>query len=503
LTNPGLARNCLVRWLKERSGFLAVIAAWLILYSILPLDSALQLGGDEGYELMKGVLHAKRYSLYTQIWNDQPPVFTILLSAAFRLFGTTAFVARTVAAGFGLLLFLSLFRVVARRSGAWPGLLTIFLLISSPLVLRLSFSVMLEVPAFAAALTSAYFIFVWRDRRHYGWLLASGVLTGIALGIKLTAILVVPAILLEILLQYRTGALKARLQQILLDLGRWGFSAFGSLILINVLWARGSYQSSLKSHFTTAYVAGLSLPTDFRFSPAIFLDHPECLIAAVMALVFALRQRRLKEIAFPLTFLATALFIHAFHTPWWNYYYLHFAIPLAWLAGFALFEAVRTVGRLFSARKVQIRSATTLKAVSLSVLVALALAVAEARLEGNIKAARNTPKASESPVLAKMKQLASRTHWAYAQPVIYPFQAGLLVPPELAVVMLKRFWSGQITTEQIVETCQRYKPEQILLFTARASGPWEPFLKANYSPVFQDQELTLYVSNSILQRESP
>jgi hypothetical protein len=133
----------------------------------------------------------------------------------------------------------------------------------------------------------------------------------------------------------------------------------------------------------------------------------------------------------------------------------------------------------------------------LCILAALGLAVAEGRLEGSVKSMRNSPKIADSKVIAK-KEYAGRTHWSYAQPVIYPFHAGLLVPPELAVVMPKRFWSGQITTEQIVDTCRRYKPEQILLYTARISTPWESLLRQSYSSVYHDNELTLYISNSIL-----
>jgi hypothetical protein len=59
---------------------------------------------------------------------------------------------------------------------------------------------------------------------------------------------------------------------------------------------------------------------------------------------------------------------------------------------------------------------------------------------------------SDSPVVAKMKEYAGRTHWVYAQQVIYALHAGLPVPLELAVVTLKRFWSDQVSTAEVVET---------------------------------------------------
>ena len=96
-----------------------------------------------------------------------------------------------------------------------------------------------------------------------------------------------------------------------------------------------------------------------------------------------------------------------------------------------------------------------------------------------------------------MRQYASRTHWVYAQPVIYPFHAGLPVPPEIAVVMLKRYWSGQITPKEIVDVCRRYKPEQLILYRSRVGSEWKEFLNAGYRPAYEDTNCVLYVSKGL------
>jgi hypothetical protein len=211
------------------------------------------------------------------------------------------------------------------------------------------------------------------------------------------------------------------------------------------------------------------------------------------------RQKRWRELSFPLALLLTAVAVHTVHRPWWGYYYLHFAVPLAWLAGLATSEVLKAISGRLKARNSPASSLATWRWVGLCALLALVLAVAEARLEGEIRAIRRAPKAGDSVVLAKMKQYADHTHWVYVQPVIYPFHAGLAVPPELAVVMLKRYWSGQITPEQIVETCRRYKPEQLLLYQARVGNEWKELLKANYQTAYQDTNYVLYVSKGILE----
>ena len=42
-----------------------------------PIRNALEIGADEHYEVMKGLLWARGYPLYTRVWNDQPPLLTV------------------------------------------------------------------------------------------------------------------------------------------------------------------------------------------------------------------------------------------------------------------------------------------------------------------------------------------------------------------------------------------------------------------------------------------
>ena len=135
-------------------------------------------------------------------------------------------------------------------------------------------------------------------------------------------------------------------------------------------------------------------------------------------------------------------------------------------------------------------------------MAALLLARPERRLEGNVKDLRQRPTVSSSVIVAKMKQYAEHTRWAYADPVIYPFHAQVRVPPELAIVMLKRFWSGQITTEAIVESCKRYRAEQLVL-PAVPPAEWRELLASEYIPACAEKGWVLYVAKSIYQPAKP
>ena len=325
-----------------------VVVALLILYSQLPLGTALQFGGDEGYELITGFLMSKGFLLYKQIWNDQPPLLVLWLSWAFKIWGPSLLAARLLAAGFGLVLFGTFFQLVSQRAGRWSAFLAVFFLVASPAILELSVSVMQEVPTFGTALVSALLLFRWCKRPHWGWLLASGVVMGVALEIKLTAMLVVPAMLVEIALTGQAARNQSWRKIAMLNAVQWAMVTGITFAVIGLIWGGGSFQSSYKSHFAEHPLYGMERPEDFPLPVSVFFDHAECVVAAAAGVVFAVRQRRLREFSFPLVMFLTALGVHAVHRPWWMYYYLHLAIPMAWLAGFAVSEIIKIFTRLLS-----------------------------------------------------------------------------------------------------------------------------------------------------------
>jgi len=134
------------------------------------------------------------------------------------------------------------------------------------------------------------------------------------------------------------------------------------------------------------------------------------------------------------------------------------------------------------------------KALLTTLLVALPLIWSVKRLKAEVLSLRNRRKTDSDAIIAKMKENAPRTHWVYVQydNEIYAFQSRLLMPPELAMVSLKRFWSDQISTEEILSTCKRYKPEQVLLRREAVTTAWKNFL-VDYELIYQDKDFNLYV----------
>ena len=69
-------------------------------------------------------------------------------------------------------------------------------------------------------------------------------------------------------------------------------------------------------------------------------------------------------------------------------------------------------------------------------------------------------------------------------------------------MMLKRFWSGQITASAIVETCRRYRVEQIVL-PAAPPAEWKELLANDYTQVCGERGLVLYVSKNLSDPAQP
>jgi hypothetical protein len=67
------------------SCLIILLLAFILLISALPLRTTLRISADEDFEFAKVELCSKGYQLYTQIWNDQPPLYTFLLARAAKI----------------------------------------------------------------------------------------------------------------------------------------------------------------------------------------------------------------------------------------------------------------------------------------------------------------------------------------------------------------------------------------------------------------------------------
>lgn len=467
----------------------------LVLLLLVPWRTAYQFGMDEGFELMKALLVSQGHPLYGPFWNDQPPLHTEGLALLFRLVGPSAGLGRLLTLGLAVGLVAALYGLVRRGSHRLAGVLAVVLLASASDFLKLSVSVMLELPAFALGLMAVWAWTRWADAGGRGWLVASGVLMGSALQVKFTAGLLLPAWAVAWWIQSRSNRFDrsdqtpkaAGPQPAWRGVWLWLGCVAGAFGLGVVLWyGPGAWGMMAASHFSAATRA--SATTDGpSFRLAAMQEDAGLVFSALLGLVLQLFLRR-RELWFPVVWLGTAFLVHWQHRPYWSYYHLHFAIPLAWLGGAGLIEGFRLIWRWLPKNSRAGWARPLLAWVGWSLAFAAGMSLALEKAVWELGQLRRAELAEHWPTVQILRTHGAGARWVFTPYMQAAFWAGLPIPPELAVIPRKRLWSGQLTPEQVRAALERHRPELILLPMRREYG-LEDYLASRYEPVAKYPDL--------------
>ncbi len=462
-----------------------------VLFLAVPLRTALELSTDEGYELMKAMLVSRGHPLYASVWSDHPPVFTQLLALLFRTFEPSAYVGRLLILCFAVALVWTLSKLVSRSFGWVGGLTATVLIASSSTFLEQSVAPMIELPAITLALASVLAASAYCSTRRLAWLVLSGALFGCALQVKLTSATLLPALTVAYLSSRPVWPDHLR------DLAVWCGAVISiSGLIVAVFYQPHTVSEFWASHFST--VTSAALPVRYAFRPGVFFSDARALSVATMLGVALLASKRRRDVLCPAVLFGTVLAIHWRHRPYWYYYDLHFAVPMAWLgaAGIVGWYGLLRNDRAKSwIRRSPARLASAWLAYSL--VIVLTVVDAPRLIWNQVRRLHNAPLATQTPLVAALRRRAPTTKWAFADRPIYPFWAGLPVPPEMAGVPFKRIWSGSVTEETVYESWEKYKPDEILLLNTLAG--WES--RAVLSAYLRDHyELDIDASNAKLFR---
>jgi hypothetical protein len=289
----------------------------------------------------------------------------------------------------------------------------------------------------------------------------------------------------------------------------------------------GHFHQSWISHFSAPMSSEYGSPSDHRFDWTILLKNWDTAVPALAGVVFLLSEvrrmprqtvgsstiQRLEITAtVPLAWLLIALGYFSLHHPWWNYYYLHITLPLCWCAAFGAAQSGILLYRRFeigtahtASRRNRIKSTrSTLLHFTLLAPLILILLLAAAWQTGRVylqaKAIRNSPQTYYDLVLPEIQQYKPFTQWIYSDEPIYSFHSGIPVPPPLAVLSLKRLWSGDMTNARIAQEVRSYKPGLILLRNDTRALPFQDFMDREYQLVYQDDRHRLYAARAISQK---
>lgn len=553
----------------------ALLAAFISVTVLLRLATTVEIGADEGIELAKAHLSLKGFRLYSQVWSDQPPLYTFVLAAVMRTGAQSILAARVVTICCSCALLASVFLAAWKCGRPLVGMLATAALVLSPVFIPLSASVMLEIPALAPAVAGLAILIGAPASRPRAAASASGVLFGVALLTKLVPAVILPVAIFIIYARTLEPAksqdcctqprlLATAAASIALLFTAVAITFFGLDLVLEQGGFLRHFGQTWHSHFGGLKTLEYGSPRDFPFGWSVLLKHWDTSVPALAGVAVCLgrvprwpsgavsaqqksprggpSEKKLRGASMlaarwftmdvvPVLWLALSLLVFGLHRPWWSYYYVHTAIPLCWCGAIGLAWAWQAVletvemqtapegwahkksrSRRVGGGKLCTRSRQggtkgpsalprmrggrwAIGALSLFTVCAATWGVGRVFLE--VQSVRNSPQIPGSLVLSEMARYKPFTKWLYTDDPIYSFHSGIPLPPDLAVVMLKRLWSGEMTKARLAAEVRQYCPGLILLRTGTDRAPFQDFLHSDYRLVYYDDAHRLYAHKSI------
>ena len=501
ITHP-LTQKKFGSWRNILLWHLAVPLAFLIIvFFFFPYSEQFEFSTDEGINLMKAMLVKMGYPLYSQIWSDQPPLFTYMLVLVFNILGLK------VGAGRFLVLLLSsgliwaafqFMRLVWGNGYALAAALLLFLL---PKYMILSVAVMVGLPALTFAMVSMLALALWHKQRKPIWLILSALTLGISVLVKLFTGFLAPIFVLGLVINEYTRMRSFKSwRKIFGPAFLWGVIFTGFTVALGLaLVGPGNVSQLIEPH-----LAATAVP-DFRNSEILTINWHlrqalSILFLALVGTTITFRSKKWLTL-YPLAWMVTAYLLLATHTPVWEHQQLLVTIPAAMLGAMAVYEGAQLAYQMVKSYYTSGKR-SLLRTVAFLGLFVLLFTF---RTQEPISLLRPTPSLTNSnfelgPLIekffTKMTKFAPETHWVVTDLPMYAFRARLPVPPNLAVFSQKRVETGNLTEEQLLETIKEWNPEQVLL--GRFQFPRvEAYLRQDYRIVHATANIKLYIRRDL------
>jgi hypothetical protein len=477
------------------------LAFFLAMSYFFPFRVRLDYGPDEGINLIKALLVSRGYPLYEEIWSDQPPLFTLMLSGWMKVFGFQVIPARFLVLFLSTILLWAAAEFLRRAWGAPHAVAGAILIVFLPYYPRLSVSVMVGLPSITFVVVSLLFLILWHQRRKYVWLILSAIFFSISIFIKIFTGFLAPIFLLGLLADgYRRYPRLREYKQMIKPAFLWGLTAsLLSLAILLLFVGPANIPQLLQPHLEANEVSYFQQLTE-EFSLNHFLYPARYLLAlAVLGAAMAVLMRKWSAI-YPLAWAASAYMLLSIQVPVWYHHQLLVTIPAAILAAGASGEVW-----MVAKRRIQGHSLPWAH-LALSLVAAAGFIVAIKTLLPDISTRFKTHREAmirtdedflaDNPILIAMTQYAPETRWVVTDLPIYAFRANLLVPPELAVFTEKRVETGFLTEAQALDVIKAYQPEQILLGRFRYQR-LDDYVAERYAPVVEKEGARLYVREGL------
>ncbi len=464
-------------------------------FSIIHWYGCLEFDPDEGINLMKAFLVNDGYSLYQEIWNDQPPILTHILAWGINIFGAKVQFLRGLILIFSTLLLWQMWLVLYLLGGVLHAYIGCLFLLIAPNYWRLSISVMVGLPCITLAMGAVLSIILWQATQKNTWLVISALLLSISILTKLFTLFLAPIILIGIVLTQVSNKRKASWKKKLQLPALWIIIFLCSCLLILLLFVGIDNVHFLIENHTSA--RSVDAFQDIGLEDSLKNDYRLFLVGfTIWGLLIAYQRKRWPIFYFGAwSIIAYLLLVQ--HKPVWYHQVLLLHIPAIAMVGYVMGEIITPLVR-FGVFHLQRNRRFFIVFWYVAIFVSSLLLIGEQTktTTNDIKSwckpcdVRVISTSLEHQFLTEIAQLSPQTNWIVTDSPMFAFRAGIPVPPATAVLSRKQLETGNITNEQLINIIKQYQPEQV--FFKRFAWPEVTnYLQQNYQ-LKKQQETDLH-----------
>lgn len=457
------------------------IVFWAIAFSLMPIATAFQFDTDEGQELVKAILYNQGYTLFEEIWSDQPPLLTLVLGSWLQWWGNSVLAARLFILGLSTILVWTFAQLLRRTVGDRYAVLGALLLLWTANFLRMSVSVMVGMPAVALMMLSLYCLVRHNETATHSrgfriWLVLAGICTAISLHIKMFTILLLPLWGLYLGVGSLQGS-SGRSHRAVLDLGIWGISIIIAFLGISIPFGPEYLNIVFVFHVQSDVKSAFVQEHSLRDVALFYLQELDYVCLMLFGLTTAIPIRvgnRFKPsyaslLRTPLTVLPIAwlVWVTLFlinHKPIWYHHHLLIAIPLTWLATVGLKAAEQRLQqqRIWELLRQYHWSQVLKPAVLVVGFLAIAIPVKLTALHLHNQAILHESQ-EQWQVIHQIQAEADGNPWLFTDIPIYGVYAQRLIPPEIATLSRKRIAAKDFSPELLRTLIQKYDLHQFII----------------------------------------
>ena len=449
--------------------FALPLAFAAVILAIGFISNAFEYDTDEGRNLMKAMLFRHGHTLYSEVWADQPPIFTYALAGMIKFFGPSVLAPRCVVLVFSVLLLWATCSIVRSYEDDLTAALAVLFLAASGWYAKLSFSVMIGLPSMAMAVVALCLLVHFRRTGRRLLLVLSALAMGISLQIKVSSITALPAFLMVMFMRMPDGN-GPPVRRSLVRLAIWIaiVAAFCAMIIIV---SGQTFDLIIASHRQIAREEGLKAKVQFL---ELMKRDPDLLLLALVMALFIVplfgkpRGYRLRQML-PLIWLALPVVAVQFHAPVWYHHILLMVVPFCWSAANGMRPLMTHARRMLSGCRGR-WGETDETTYSIPSVIIVALVAGFFCYKVPSRAIRLLDGDRDTWALVQQIRTKPNTGYVLTDGLMYAYRAGVLSCPTFAAGIGKREPANRDRDAATLAELKRFRPGQVII-GRRQYGP--------------------------------